>query len=223
MTTITRFRVTLLLPNVCKLRVMVFRIPILLLLILFLCSPLHSMAQSVFRISPADNLVLIRGTSSLHDWQCRVEQITGQLETDLTEGKLAAVKTLLVSFVVSSIRSIRENGAYYEAGMDKNVYKALNSEKHPAIVFNLVRVNSIKPSGNESTVDAVGTLRIAGTSREVPVVAKATLIGGGITFEGKVPLKMTDFKVDPPTALFGTIKTGNEVVIEFKVAFQPVR
>jgi hypothetical protein len=28
---------------------------------------------------------------------------------------------------------------------------------------------------------------------------------------------MTDYKMDPPTALMGTVKTGNEVVIHYAI------
>ena len=180
-------------------------------------------AQRDLRLSAKGNLVIIRGTSSLHDWQCRVEQMSGQMVSELAEGKLSEIRSLQVSFVVTSIRSIKENGSYYEASMDKNVYKALNSDKHATITFNMTRTNSIKPSLSQWLVDAVGVLRISGTSKEIALTARAMYADGGIVFEGKVPLRMTDFKVDPPTALFGTIKTGNEVSVEFKLAFHPVK
>ena len=38
--------------------------------------------------------------------------------------------------------------------------------------------------------------------------------------KGEVPLKMSDFGIDPPTAMMGTLKTGNEVVIKYNLEFE---
>jgi hypothetical protein len=40
-----------------------------------------------------------------------------------------------------------------------------------------------------------------------------------VTFTGKKTIKMTEFEVEPPTALLGTIKTGDEVTISFNSKF----
>lgn len=180
-------------------------------------------AQTEYRLSIKDSKMTISGTSSLHDWQCRVEQGTGQMKAQVENGNQLTINTLTMGMVVTSIRSIKPNGDYYEKGMDKNVYKALDAEKHPTILFNLVKINSSKPLGSTIQLEANGTLRIAGTTREVSLQVKATHTASGILFEGKVPLKMRDFNVEPPTALFGTIRTGNEVVVDFKMVYLPVK
>jgi len=38
-------------------------------------------------------------------------------------------------------------------------------------------------------------------------------------FEGKQMIKMTDFGVKPPSALFGTLKAGTDITIYFKTVF----
>jgi hypothetical protein len=42
-----------------------------------------------------------------------------------------------------------------------------------------------------------------------------TISDHDIKFSGSYTLKMTDFKMSPPTAMMGTIKVGNEVTIKF--------
>ena len=37
---------------------------------------------------------------------------------------------------------------------------------------------------------------------------------------GEKSIKMTDFNVEPPTALFGSITTGDEITIKFKTKFK---
>jgi polyisoprenoid-binding protein YceI len=181
-------------------------------------------AQANYRVSLNDSRLIISGTSSLHAWQCRAEQLSGQLQAEVDGTNLKSVRSLVLNAIVMSIRSIKENGEYFEKAMDKNVYKALAADKHPNITFTLARINSMRASGNRTaTIDAIGMLRIAGISKEIPLVVNGTLTTNGIIFEGSVPIKMKDFNVDPPTALFGTIKTGNEVVVEFKVVYREVK
>ena len=42
-----------------------------------------------------------------------------------------------------------------------------------------------------------------------------TLAGNKVTLTGATKLKMTDYKIDPPKALMGTITTGDEITIKF--------
>jgi len=41
-----------------------------------------------------------------------------------------------------------------------------------------------------------------------------------LIFEGSQPISMSDYGISAPTALFGTLKTGNDITINFKVSFQ---
>ena len=43
---------------------------------------------------------------------------------------------------------------------------------------------------------------------------------GDIIFTGSKDLKMTDFQITPPVVLMGSIKTGDEITIEFQVSFK---
>lgn len=163
--------------------------------------------------------MIIHGTSTLHNWQCKVEQPSGQLTGELENGNIKDIKSLAMGVIVTSIRSIDDKGEYYEKSMDKNVYKALQAEKYPNITFTLSRINKRTSAGKNIGLEATGVLRIAGASKEITIQVQSTPVTGGIVFEGKVPIKMTDYKIEPPTAIFGTIKTGNEVTLEFKMAY----
>jgi len=45
----------------------------------------------------------------------------------------------------------------------------------------------------------------------------ANVQNGEIQFTGSQELLMTDFGIDPPTAVFGTIRSKDEIRIEFDV------
>lgn len=189
---------------------------------IFTLLTLNVQAQSNYQLDLAKSEVIIKGTSSLHDWQCRAEQLAGTLQVVLEQNQLSELKSLSTTAGVAAIRSIREVGSYYEKGMDKNVYRAMKSEQHPSVTFSLSKITSLTRLQNGlATVNALGNLRIAGVTKSVSISATAKMQQGGIVFEGKVPIKMTDYFIDPPTALFGTIKTGNEVDVHFKMVFQP--
>jgi hypothetical protein len=42
---------------------------------------------------------------------------------------------------------------------------------------------------------------------------------GVVNVKGIVPLKMTDFGVDPPTAMLGALKTGDDIKINYDFQF----
>ena len=41
-----------------------------------------------------------------------------------------------------------------------------------------------------------------------------------VVLKGEKTFKMTEFKIDPPKALLGTITTGDEITIKFNTIFK---
>jgi polyisoprenoid-binding protein YceI len=99
--------------------------------------------------------------------------------------------------------------------MDSKTYDAFNAEKYPFIVYN---VTSVKVNQSAGVLDAKGTLTMAGVSRPVDLQAKYKVLpSGDLQITVSKSLKMTEFKMDPPTAMMGTIKVGDEVTVSFDV------
>lgn len=159
-------------------------------------------------VDKTKSTMTIDGTSNVHDWTENVETINGSLTATLSGTTLSAISSFNMSIPVSSIKSGK-------SGMDKNTYTALKSDKYPNIKFNL---QSTKIAGNDITV--TGTLEIAGTKKTVTFPVKYSISGGNPVISGSYKMKMTDFNVEPPTALFGTISTGNDVTIKFNIQFK---
>lgn len=172
------------------------------------------------KLNLKESSILVKGTSSLHDWRCKTEQITGDISYKADALTLKDITTLDLQLIVKSMRSIKENGNYYESGMDKNMYKALNAEKFPKITFTLIDISNIKASAGKAEFVAKGNLTIAGNQKAISFPVNATLTANGIAFKGTTSFKMTSFGVTPPRALLGTIKTGDEITIEFNAAFK---
>jgi polyisoprenoid-binding protein YceI len=99
--------------------------------------------------------------------------------------------------------------------MDNKTYDAFNYEKYPLIVFTLT---SEKINSSNLTADLKGTLAMAGASRPIDVQISYKILGNGdLQIIGSKKLKMTDFNMEPPTAMMGTIKVGDEVTVSFDI------
>lgn len=156
------------------------------------------------------SVVLIEGTSTLHDWESNVEKTEAQLVVNNLED--VTIETLNVKVDVLSIKSGKKL-------MDKLTYKALKAKKYPNITFVFKKGEII--GENEAFIDIKlnGDLTIAGVTKNVSVVTKINKLGNTILLKGSHKLKMTDFGIDPPKALLGTIKTGDEITIKFNLKF----
>jgi polyisoprenoid-binding protein YceI len=71
-----------------------------------------------------------------------------------------------------------------------------------------------------STVHLTGNLTIAGVTKPVKFKSEYQVKGSDVHFTGSYSFKMTDFGIDPPTAVMGTIKTGDEIVVRFDLVYR---
>jgi polyisoprenoid-binding protein YceI len=100
--------------------------------------------------------------------------------------------------------------------MDKKIQDALKSDKHPEVRFTINNTRDVTVKDNKFAGTINGTLYIAGVSRTENIPFTGQLISGNrIQIKGSKKVKMTDFKISPPTAMLGALKTGDEVTVSF--------
>lgn len=64
-------------------------------------------------------------------------------------------------------------------------------------------------------------MTIAGTSRETDLVATLKVNPDKtLSITGIKKLKMTDYKVEPPSFMFGSVTTGDDIAINFNVTLK---
>jgi polyisoprenoid-binding protein YceI len=165
-------------------------------------------AQQVYKIGP-ETSIQVDGTSSLHDWTCKVETFAGEGKFSLEGNMLTEITGLKISLAANSLKSGKG------AMMDKNTYKALKADEFPQIVYEL-QGTKVLPGGKVSTT---GKLTIAGVSKVVKMEVNYQVNAGKVTVKGALPILMREYKIDPPTAMMGTIKTGEEVTVVFHAVF----
>jgi len=162
--------------------------------------------------------MMIDGTSNIRDWDAQVNTINTTFvmnEFDISDlSSLTAdhFETLELSIPVEDIES--ESGK-----LTKNMHKYLKGDDHPVITFNLSSIDSMSVDGNTATINATGIINAAGVDHETSMTVQATFENGKVTFSGTQPLLMTDFGIDPPTALFGTIRARDEIDIIYSLTF----
>jgi hypothetical protein len=153
--------------------------------------------------------VTIKGTSSLHEWESVVEKVEGKGYYTLQNNELVDVKDVVIKIPVTSIKSTKGKT------MDNKTYEAFHHEKFPHIIFTL---NTEKINGATSTISAAGNLAMGGATNQINLsISYKLLPNGELQLTGSKTLLMTDFKMQPPTAMMGTIKVGNEVLVTFDI------
>lgn len=174
--------------------------------------PIALSAQS-FKLDNGQGKVSVTGTSSLHDWEEIAEQKSGSLTLALN-GEAVSINALNFAVEAESLKSGK-------SGMDKNTYKALLTDKHKQITYKLESVKSISPNGaNSYKVVAVGKLTIAGKTNGIEMNLDLNVDGDKVLVKGSKALKMSDYGIEPPKALMGTIKTGDDIVVHFDTVWK---
>jgi len=176
--------------------------------------------QIAFKVGE-ESTMSITGTSTIHDWTSTVKEIKGTyvFKENVTDNKIpksgSIVDQVIMEIPVLSIESPRGTT------MDNKTYNALKSEEHPNIIFKVTEDKIKNASGtNPETfqLDVSGSLTIAGHTKTIAL----TLDGqkpapNTLTFKGSFPIDMVSYEIDPPSAMFGQIKTGKDVTIDFEL------
>lgn len=172
--------------------------------------------QVTARVAVApESKLWIEGTSNLHGWSCTAEKFDAAIEVDAAAASqlaTAAPKTLKRVEVKVPVKALKCG----HGGMDDNVYKALKADASPEISYIMATFDADAGASDGFTLKTTGTLAMAGKENKLSMDVVATrLPDGTVKATGTVPIKMTDFGIKPPTAMFGTLRTGDEVKVNF--------
>lgn len=183
--------------------------------LLFSLQLLCLLAGAQVRYSGASVDLLVSGTSTLHDWTMKSTKAECNAIFDFSPaGQISGLNSLSFSTPVNALKS-------EHTAMDNNAYKALKSDKDPVISYTLTSVSVSPAAGGASTVTCTGRLTIAGATRDTRIVAVCKPgADNTLTVTGAQNISMKDFSIDPPTFMFGTIKTGNDITLAFNLTLK---
>lgn len=181
--------------------------------ILFSLLIFSSARSQNYQLDQNKSSVVINGTSNLHDWEIEVQEYEASLVVDRHEEQIDKLSQLKFLAVAESLSSGK-------GGMDKNTYKALQTERFEQINFQQTAPEHLQnTSVGNYKARISGTLEIAGHKESVILDVNLAQEENNLWLRGTHKLNMEDYEVEPPKALFGTIKTGATVEIDFELFF----
>lgn len=158
-----------------------------------------------------ESSLVINGTSTLHDWDSKAEKTEAYILLNNTPNQ---IEKLYLDVVVESIANSKGSKM-----MDNLTHKALKSKDFPKISYSFLNAEVLQEVEDNRELELIGDLTIAGKKNRVAIKTQIIKTGSEIILKGSHKLLMTDYGVEPPTALFGTVKTGDEITVEFLIKF----
>jgi hypothetical protein len=212
-----------------------------LILILLAVMPAMAAAESTRLVSGAPSKLVLQGSSNVAPWRCSGTTLEGAMEVAaplqrinnlidrIEDGNVALLDaatakfpqpTFLLTIPVQTLRCGNRQ-------MESDMYRALRSEQHPTIEFRFAElVGGVNHDidGRSYHTRIAGVLSLAGTKRNVSIDVQAERITPNrFRLRARLPLRMTDFHITPPTALFGMVKAKDDLVVQFDLYLQEKR
>jgi YceI-like domain. len=183
---------------------------------LLLAGPTVNQKNQPFEISKEKESFLVTGTSTLHDWKMDLKIFDCNANFIMEGPRLTSIDQVAFNCKATDLKS--DNSL-----MDKKAYSALKSGTFPEIKFNGISPIEISVNNNKFTDNLRGNLFIAGKSITVliPINGTFSSINGNniIEVSGETDLKLSSFNIVPPTAMLGTLKTGDGITVSFSLRF----
>jgi hypothetical protein len=210
-----------------------------LILSLLIASAMHG-AEATRLVAAPDSAVVLDGSSNLAGWRCRSTSIDAiasvatspdhlnDVIDRIENGQIGIWMTnrAAARFPVPELR-LRVPVAAFRCGnrvMESDMRRALKADRNPSVDF----VFRTLHSGIEHDFDAgvyrarvSGDLTLAGATRSIDLrVSAERLSRTTFRLRAQLPLRMTDFAVEPPSALFGAIRARDELIVHFDLRLE---
>ncbi|MDD4107627.1 MAG: YceI family protein [Prolixibacteraceae bacterium] len=187
-----------------------YKLTALIISLLVIISVLNTSAQSLFRLSSENSSLLITGTSTIHDWEMEAGSFTGNVMVQITPDNTELKQ---IEFTCPVIQITSGNRI-----MDNKTRAALNEKEHPVITFRSDNIYLIDNGSKE--IEIKGNITIAGKTKEIVFKSAVDIYGdSSITAGGIVSVNMKEYDIDPPVAMLGALKTGEEVKVKYNFEF----
>ncbi len=173
-------------------------------------------AQSVYKLTPGkDASIKVLGTSNVHDWALTSTAIESQGEFKVDgDNQLHGLSSFILSLNAKSLKSEHES-------MDNRTYKTMKADQFPKITYKLSSATVTPAQKGKYTIKATGELTIAGVTQTIVMTINAvTNADNTITCTGSEALKLTDYKIDPPSFMLGAMKVKNDLTIQFNLTYK---
>lgn len=173
-------------------------------------------AQGVYKLSnSADNTVKVLGSSNVHDWTMVAQNPVSEADFTGAAGDIPkTLKALTFSVDAKSLKS-------EHSSMDDRTYKTIKADEFPKIVFKLTAATITPGAKDKFTINATGNLTIAGVTKVITLQVNGDVKSDNtITCSGSQKIKLTDFKISPPSFMLGAMKVKDDLTIQYNLNFK---
>lgn len=102
--------------------------------------------------------------------------------------------------------------------MNRDLYDALKADQYDSIHFEYQSTERVEydEAGDIYRITVNGILTVAGESNKIQFTLNGYLMENGtIRAKGETEIAMTDYNVEPPTAMFGLVRVNNALTVHF--------
>ena len=185
---------------------------LLALAIVLPASGAWTVANEMLVLQPQSRL-WIDGTSSIRSFSCKAAEVNAVVEAT---GPNAIPQLLLADKGVKSVR-VTVPAERLDCGngtMNEHMRKAIKLTEFDSIEFRLTDYDVARSAdGVSGTLN--GTLLLGGVTKPVTLKADGKPEGGMLHITGSYDLDMTEYGLKPPTLMFGRIKVGRTVKVNY--------
>jgi polyisoprenoid-binding protein YceI len=185
---------------------------LLALAILVPASGAWTVANELLVLQPQSRL-WIDGTSTIRSFSCKAGEVNAVVEAN---GPNAIPQLLTGDKGVKSVR-VTVPAERLDCGngtMNEHMAKAIKLADYKSIEFRLSDYDVAREAdGIAGTIN--GTLTLGGVSKPISMKAEGKSEGGMLHITGHYDLNMTEYGIKPPTLMFGRIKVGQTVKVNY--------
>lgn len=167
-------------------------------------------SQVVYTPEP-DSRLWIEGRSNVNQFECRADSYSGDA-TIYDEGNVNEQTEMNLEIEVAGFDCGRDR-------MNRDFRNALKASSFPKIIFRFGEVLNMQPlADDDNTIrfNVMGYLTVAGVTQQITFDMLGYFLSDErIRAVGSKQIKMTDYEVEPPSAMLGLVKAENELTVHF--------
>ena len=180
----------------------------LLTLTFFLCGLwLFAQEGDTYTISEKSKCT-VEGTSTVSDWTVEVQEVKGEVMMSDADG--LSISSVKITVPVKSMKGRAD-------AMDEKTRNAFKAETYPNVIFESDDIKVVKGEGDTFTLETTGSMSMAGHTETVTVNFNGKKEEGNYVFSGEIPLKLSTYKMEAPTAFFGSLEVADPVKVIFSL------
>lgn len=151
------------------------------------------------------------GRATLGDFTGTTTTVTGEMTGGAT---LASVR----GWVEAQVRTLVTGNSRRDADLNKS----MESDKYPAIRYELDGVVPGEVRGDTVAVTLQGSFLIHGVKQLAPIPATVVFLRDGVRVRGATPLNLKTYKIGGLTKMLGMLKMHEDIVVHVDLTFGSV-